>query len=452
MPAAAFVASGLVATAAAVAGQGAPAGDARTADASLAADARLFWLGATPEARAGARDRLLASGAPVDSLVAALEADPSFPGDVERGRLDRSIRTTDGRVHPYTLLIPEGYTPDRGWPVLVYLHGGIGRAEWTRPGEWWRDYERIADPERIVIVPASWRESMWWQESQIESLAAILARTGREYRIDRDRVHLIGISDGATGVYYHAARAATPWASFLAFIGHPAVLSNPRLGVEGQMYVTNLRNRPLFVVNGGRDRLYPTSSVEPFIRLFSENGVPLIYRPKPEAGHDLTWVGEEGARIDSFVVATPRDPLPDRLEWETEVSGGRFGWLVIDEVGHVEGESDLPGRNELTVDGESERYLAFPHRLASGRAVIEREGNVVRVRTDGVAAFRLLVSPREFDLSRPITVEVNGRVRHDERVEPSARTLLDRATADRDPRMLFVTDVVIDLRDPPDAP
>ena len=71
-----------------------------------------------------------------------------------------------------------------------------------------------------------------------------------------------------------AFRMASPWAGFLAYIGHPAVLSSPRLSVSGQMYVTNLINRPMFIVNGGTDRLYPTSSVAPFIAMFEEFCLP----------------------------------------------------------------------------------------------------------------------------------------------------------------------------------
>jgi len=415
---------------------------------ALERDAGVFWLSADPAERASAAERLAASRAAPLDIFAALRAAPAFRTDVSTGRLDRRRSNADGQVHPYTVLVPDGYTPERAWPVLVYLHGGIGRPEWKEPGGWWRDYARVADPDRIVVVPAAWNESTWWQESQVENLAGILEELGREYRLDRNRVHLLGVSDGGTGAYYHAFRAPTPWASVLVFIGHPAVLSSPRLAVDGQMYVSNLRNRPLFIVNTGRDRLYPTSSVEPFISLFRENGVELVYRPHPEAGHDLSWLDGESARIDSFLLATPRDPLPDRLEWETEAPGrraGRFAWVVIDSLGPVPGESDLPERNALTVDGRRGEYLAFPHRLPSGRLEVEKNGNLVRVRTEGVAQFRLLISPEVFDLSRAIRVEVNGEVRFDARVVPSAATMLEWAAADDDREMMFVAEVELDL-------
>lgn len=417
---------------------------AQDAIAPVEADVRVLLREDDPHARETAAARLKEADVPVEALVAALERDPGYRDDVPVGRLDRERVAADGRVFPYVVLVPTGYRPDRAYPVLVYLHGGVGRAGWRRTGAWWTDYDRIADDERIVVIPAAWRTAAWWQESQIDNLAAILRVLGRRYRIDRNRVHLLGISDGGTGAYYHAFRAATPWASFLAFIGHPAVLSSPRLPIEGQMHVANLRNRPLFIVSGRRDRLYPTSSVEPFVRLFGEEGVTLVHRPQPMAGHDTSWWPSEAARIDSFLVATPRDPLPDRLAWETEdPERGRFSWLVIDELGSAVGDADLPDRNELTVPGETEPYLAFPRPRPSGRVEIRRSGNEVAARTRGVRSFRLLISPREFDLARPIRVTVNGRVAFEGQVRPDASTLLEWAARDLDPNLLFVAELVV---------
>ena len=98
------------------------------------------------------------------------------------------------------------------------------------------------------------------------------------------------------------------------------MLANPATDVEGQMYVTNLRNKPFFVINGGQDRLYPVDEVVPFLRLFVDAGVPVDFRPQPEAGHDMRWWAAESPNIDSFIdtqvaaaVARPAG-LGDRID------------------------------------------------------------------------------------------------------------------------------------------
>ena len=75
--------------------------------------------------------------------------------------------------------------------------------------------------------------------------------------------------------------------------------------------------------------------IEPYVRLFADAGVEVAYRPQAEAGHDLSWWDAEVARVEAFIAASVRSPLPDTLAWETESAGefNRSHWLVIDALG-----------------------------------------------------------------------------------------------------------------------
>ena len=102
----------------------------------------------------------------------------------------------------------------------------------------------------------------WWGHAQVENLRAILDSVKRTYNVDENRVTLSGVSDGATGAFYVAMADTTPYSAFVSLNGFLIVLRNERL-VEGDLFPNNLRAKPWYVVNGGRDRLYPTSMVEP---------------------------------------------------------------------------------------------------------------------------------------------------------------------------------------------
>ena len=245
-------------------------------------------------------------------------------------------------------MVPEDYDPSVRYPVRMYLHGGVSRPK-RENGQFWRTEDRITREDAIVVTPSGWAESLWWQESQIENFVGILNDLKRIYNVDENRVFLLGVSDGATGAFYHAFKATTPWAAFLLFNGHPVVLANPASDVDGDMHVTNLRNKPLFVINGGRDRLYPTSSVLPFLRLFREAGVAIDFRPQEEAGHDMSWWDAEVDAMDQFMGMYTRRPLPPRLSWETEQTDryNRAHWVVITELGAVEGEPALDPYNAI---------------------------------------------------------------------------------------------------------
>ena len=255
---------------------------------------------------------------------------------------------TDGANFRYELHVPEGYDPARRYPVRVYLHGGVSRPR-RDEAPFWRNPDRFLRDDAFVVFPESWSDAMWWQANQAENLTGMLNDIKRRYNINENALSLLGVSDGATGVFYHAFKAPTPWASFLSFNGHPVVLANASTFADGQMYVTNLRNKPLFAVNGGRDRLYPIESVVPFLRLFVDAGVQIDFRPKPEAEHNMAWWDEESPNVDAFLTTWTRRPLPDRLVWETETTDrfNRAHWLVITELGSVRGETEFDDFNEI---------------------------------------------------------------------------------------------------------
>ncbi len=332
----------------ALAASSAQAGQSSAEDEALDAAVEQFWASATDAEFAAASSTILELGPDIEPLWRRLRAGRAYTGDVATGRQLLTRTNRDGVEHPYIVRVPDSYDPAIRYPLVVYLHGGVARPK-RDDGSWWRREERLARDDAIVVAPLSWSESLWWQSSQAENLVGVLHDLKRTYNIDEDRVHMIGVSDGSTGGYYQAMTVTTPWAGFILLIGHPVVLANPASEVDTDLHVTNLRNKPLFVVNGGRDRLYPAATVIPFMRLFQEAGAFLDFRARPEGGHNTDWWDEEAEAMASFMTDQPRRPLPPRVSWETGTTDrfNRAHWLVIDELGAVEGEASLDPYNTI---------------------------------------------------------------------------------------------------------
>jgi len=115
------------------------------------------------------------------------------------------------------------------------------------------------------VLPYGWFDAPWWSEDQVLNFSTIVDALKRTYNIDENRVAVAGVSDGATGAYYIAMQDTTPYASFLPLNGFIMVLANPDTGIRAQLHPNNIRNKPWFAVNGGRDRLYPIVAVEPYL-------------------------------------------------------------------------------------------------------------------------------------------------------------------------------------------
>ena len=315
-----------------------------------AADAAFssFFRARTAQEAAAASARIVASGIGFEQAFDRLRQGRVHPRDVPRGVVQGSYRGGTGEYF-YTLDVPESYDPARKYQVRVQLHGGVGRMAANTPPRSGSN-GRLPGAEQIYVMPYAWRDAPWWTGRQVENLRAIVDVVKRTYNVDENRVVLSGVSDGGTGAYYTAMRDTTPFASFLPLNGFIAVLEAETAEADGDLFPNNLLNKPLFIVNGGRDPLYPTSVVDPYIEHLTRSGVEVVYRPQPAAAHDTSWWPEIEDSFERFVADHPRRPLPDALSWESGSPHipSRAHWLVIERLGAERpDEPSLPDVNRM---------------------------------------------------------------------------------------------------------
>ena len=148
-------------------------------------------------------------------------------------------------------------------------------------------------------------------------------------------------------------RDTTPYASFLPLNGFIMVLPSVN---PGDLFPNNLRNKPFFVVNGGKDPLYPTRVVEPYVTQLKTHGVELEYHPQPNGVHNTAWWPDVVASFEAFVSSHPRNPLPDKLTWESTATrfDNRADWLIIDKLAPRNGnDAPLEDLNRFRETGQS---------------------------------------------------------------------------------------------------
>jgi poly(3-hydroxybutyrate) depolymerase len=389
-----------------------------------------YWDAKSPAEAAKPAGEIVKSGATFDEVYPRLQRGRVYAKNAPTG----AIRGRHGRFE-YWLNIPAGYDAARKYQVRIQLHGGVMRPDASLRGD---GALRLPGAEQIYISPAAWNDAPWWSDAQIENLRSILDIVKRTYNVDENRVVLSGVSDGGTGAFYVAMRDTTPYASFLPLNGYVLVLRSPQLNV-GDMFLNNLRDKPLFVVNGGKDPLYPVDLVEPSLVHLNSGGVPITYRPQLNAGHDTSWWPQVKDEFETFVRTHPRTPLPDTLTWETSDThaSNRAHWLVIDSLGATAADA-----RQMTDLNRSLGFEVF-HNGRSGRVDLTRAGNTVTATTRGVKEFTLLLSPEQFDFSRNVKVVVNGHTAFDAAVEKSVATLTKWAAHDNDRTLLFGAEIKI---------
>lgn len=397
----------------------------------------IFWNANSTKITEQATASILESPTTFEEVANNLARGRHYPPDSPTGKLRMTRLNNDDTEHPFFIIVPDNYDPQLAYQVRVYLHGGVSRNNWDKSNtNWWRQTDDLERDDVISIFPAGWKDSIWWQQSQSENLKGIIDWTKRNYNVNENQVHLFGVSDGASGAYYQAMRAPMPWASILPFIGHPGVSTAPDRS-DGGFHLGNFTNRPFFIVNGGRDPLYPVSTIEVWIEEFKKAGVDLVFTPKPRAGHETSWWQEESENIERFINEHPRDPLPNKISWQTEWvdRSERYHWLQVLELGNLDGDITFPPSNMI---------LETPTEFFS-RIDLETRGNLIFSYSQGIKRFKLLISTSQFDLSRPIKVFNNNRLVFDQILTPNISTLLKWAAEDNDRTMLFAAEIEIDL-------
>ena len=384
-------------------------------------------------------------GLDFDTTYQKLKKGRTYLNSVSRGFVEWTLENVhSGKSHTCLVFIPYHYTPNKKYLVKIFWHGLVST---KNP----RGYiDKIIDQEAatyqkrgyISVYPAGWNESMWWGESQLENLNNILAQLKQHYNIDENRVHLAGMSDGGTGVYYVANTQSTPWASFFPYLANIAGLNALS---SRQLYASNLTNRPFLIVNTEKDEVFPPRIVLPFVELLRKAKVKMDFQMIKGAAHDMDWFPKMKSKVIKFVNKQVRNPLPNQLYWETETTQKhqRIDWLVIDEL--TPQAEEIQRLTDVNTILGIDRQL-FERKKISGRVIAQKVGNEVNLTTQNIQSMRLLCSPEHFNFDKPITVFANQQLVFEGKMDKSLETLLQWHAKDLDRTMLYGAELPIQIK------
>ena len=333
-----------------------------------------FWDAGDPGGAAKRIADILKTGVVVRGRACARAPRAATIRRTFRDGTQRFLQRVTTLDHAYTFVIPENYDPTRPYPVRVQLHGGANRLAPPDPAR--IGIDRLPGAiEEIKVFPIGVGDSRsGGSPRRSTTCRRILDRLKRTYNVDENRVYLTGISDGGTGVYFMAFRDTTPWASFLPLIGNMTVLANPdcrcrRRDLSGQRRRTSRSSSSMrdAIVCIRRTWCSRTSSIS------RSSARDVMFHVKPESEHSTTWWPEERGAFEAFVDDHPRDPLPDKISWETERTDryNRAHWLVIDRLGDVAGRASCPTATCCTAAREYDFGLRINANVERGRRAVE---------------------------------------------------------------------------------
>jgi predicted peptidase len=177
----------------------------------------------------------------------------------------------------YLLFLPQTYDKtDQKWPLILFLHGGgetgteLAKVKIHGPP---KIVETKKDFPFIVVSPQS--PGRGWSA---ESLGALLDEVVSKYKVDQSRIYLTGLSMGGGGTWALAAAAPERFAAIVPICGR----GNPA-------NVQRLKNLPIWVFHGAKDKTVPLTLSETMVNALKEAGAKEVkFTVYPEAGHD-SW-------------------------------------------------------------------------------------------------------------------------------------------------------------------
>jgi phospholipase/carboxylesterase len=177
----------------------------------------------------------------------------------------------------FSLYVPEYYTPDRAWPLVMALHGGSGNGRnflWS----WLRDARSYG---AILIAPTAtgptW--ALMGEDTDTANLMRVLETVRGRYNVDPERLLMTGLSDGGTFCWVSGLDRASPF-THLAPI---AATFHPLMAEIAD--AERLRGLPIFLVHGRLDWMFPVQVARQTSDLLSAAGADLTYREIDDLSH-----------------------------------------------------------------------------------------------------------------------------------------------------------------------
>jgi len=177
----------------------------------------------------------------------------------------------------YLLYLPKDYTEkEEEFPLVLFLHGA---------GERGNDLEKVKVhglPRLVnegkefpfIIVSPQCPDLMLWNTDVLSSL---LDEIEANYRVDKNRIYLTGLSMGGHGTWSLALTQPNRFAAIA-----------PVCGWADTSKANAIAHLPIWVFHGAKDAVVPVKASEDMVNALKNYGSDVRLKIYPEANHD-SW-------------------------------------------------------------------------------------------------------------------------------------------------------------------
>jgi pimeloyl-ACP methyl ester carboxylesterase len=234
-------------------------------------------------------DPLLSPGRPeflstaARQIYAELETDPEFKalGTVLPHAYDDLWTDRINHGH-YFLYVPPNL-PVQPRPALIFLHGGGGN---LKAYTWL--LSKVADELGLVLIVPSFGMGDWEEPGTTRTLRAVLDDAGKRFPIERQNVHLAGLSSGGIGVCLAPLKMGAELRSL--------ILISPMMekeAIRSAEFLAYGLSHDIRILTGEQDRRVTLERLQEDTQVLRSNRVLLSLETLPDADHFMFFTHRE---------------------------------------------------------------------------------------------------------------------------------------------------------------
>lgn len=207
---------------------------------------------------------------------AVLRAEEPQPGI----QVERVLELPEGDRVEYLFYLPEDYdTDEKPRPLMLFLHGrGESRGPLSLVAKWGppRMVQQGGKLPYILVSPQCPNDDRWAAPTQQAKILQLLDYVEANFRVDRRRVYLTGLSMGGYGTWRLAADHPKRFAA-----------AAPMCGGGDPKDAERLKDVPIWIFHGDQDRAVPFSkSVEMVQAIRQAGGTQVTFTSLEGIGHN----------------------------------------------------------------------------------------------------------------------------------------------------------------------
>ena len=222
---------------------------------------------------------------------------PQFAG--RHGEFANEAVAVDGGIRRYRLVVPRTVNLAKPAPLVVAFHGML-----MDDKDWMPGYTRLsetAERHGFVLAYPNAAGGAWglWPRKIVDDIAffdALLARLTSDYRIDADRIYVLGMSNGG---YFAHLLAKERSHKIAAVAAHSGLLGLQTLGG-----VNAERKFPVLIVHGTHDWIFSNWLARENVQKYRREGHEVKYLEIAGLGH--AWAAGINEQIWEFFASHPR--------------------------------------------------------------------------------------------------------------------------------------------------